>query len=35
MAEDCVEAAGMSLRAAGLADTRLLEIGRWIVDRTK
>lgn len=34
MAQDGIEAAGMSLRAAGLADTRLLEIGRWIVDRS-
>ncbi|MEQ1897432.1 MAG: polyprenyl synthetase family protein [Vicinamibacterales bacterium] len=34
MAQDCVEAAGMSLRAAGLADTRLIDIGRWIVDRS-
>ena len=34
MAQDCVEAAGLNLRAAGLADTRLLDIGRWIVDRS-
>ena len=34
MAQECVEAADMRLRTAGLADTRLLEIGRWIVDRT-
>ena len=34
MAQECVEAADMRLRAAGLDDTRLLEIGRWIVDRT-
>lgn len=34
MAQDCVEAAGLSLRSAGLADTRLLDIGRWIVDRS-
>ena len=34
MAQECVEAADMRLRAAGLAHTRLLEIGRWIVDRT-
>ena len=34
MAQECVEAADTRLRSAGLADTRLLEIGRWIVDRT-
>ena len=34
MAQECVEAADMRLRTAGLADTRLLEVGRWIVDRT-
>jgi geranylgeranyl diphosphate synthase type II len=33
MAADCLTRAQVRLRAAGLADSRLLEIGRWIVER--
>jgi geranylgeranyl diphosphate synthase, type II len=33
MASDCLARAEAELRAAGLADSRLLEIGRWIVER--
>ena len=34
MAAECLERAATALRAAGLAETRLMEIGRWIVDRS-
>lgn len=34
MAEECLERADRALRTAGLADSRLMEIGRWIVDRS-
>lgn len=34
MAADCLDRAADALRAAGLADSRLLEIGRWIVERS-
>jgi geranylgeranyl diphosphate synthase type II len=34
MADDCIERAGSTLAAAGLADTYLLGIGRWIVERS-
>ena len=33
MADECLARAEATLAAAGLADTRLLEIGRWIVSR--
>ena len=33
MAAECLTRAEASLRRAGLADSRLLEIGRWIVER--
>jgi geranylgeranyl diphosphate synthase type II len=33
MAHDCIERAEASLRAAELRDERLVEIGRWIVER--
>ena len=33
MAQECIERADVSLRAAGLQDERLIEIGRWIVGR--
>jgi geranylgeranyl diphosphate synthase type II len=33
MAHECIERAEASLRAAGLQDERLIEIGRWIVER--
>jgi hypothetical protein len=34
MARECVERAEAMLRAAGLGDARLIEIGRWIVGRS-
>jgi geranylgeranyl diphosphate synthase type II len=34
MAHESIRRAEASLRAAGLADSRLLEIGRWIVERS-
>ena len=34
MARDCIARAEASLRDASLADTRLVEIGRWIVERS-
>jgi len=34
MAADCLERAERALRAAGLAESRLMEIGRWIVNRS-
>jgi geranylgeranyl diphosphate synthase type II len=34
MARDCIARAETSLRDASLADTRLVEIGRWIVERS-
>jgi len=34
MARDCIARAEASLRDAGLGDARLLEIGRWIVERS-
>jgi geranylgeranyl diphosphate synthase type II len=34
MATDCLERAEEVLREAGLADARLLDIGRWIVERS-
>jgi geranylgeranyl diphosphate synthase, type II len=34
MAVECVDRAEATLRAAHLADSRLMEIGRWIVDRS-
>ena len=34
MAGECLTRAEASLRSASLADSRLLEIGRWIVERT-
>ena len=34
MARECIDRAEVSLRSAGVADTRLLEIGRWIVERS-
>jgi geranylgeranyl pyrophosphate synthase len=34
MAADCLARAERTLRAAGLAESRLMEIGRWIVDRS-
>ena len=34
MARACIDEAAADLRAAGFGDTRLLDIGRWIVDRT-
>jgi geranylgeranyl pyrophosphate synthase len=34
MARECIDRAEASLRAAGLGDARLLEIGRWIVERS-
>jgi geranylgeranyl diphosphate synthase type II len=34
MARDCITRAEASLRSAGLGDARLLEIGRWIVERS-
>jgi geranylgeranyl diphosphate synthase type II len=33
MARDCIARAESNLRDAGLADTRLIEIGRWIIER--
>jgi geranylgeranyl pyrophosphate synthase len=34
MARECIERAEATLRAAGLGDARLIEIGRWIVGRS-
>jgi farnesyl diphosphate synthase len=34
MARECIARADASLREAGLGDARLLEIGRWIVERS-
>lgn len=34
MAADCLERAERALRAADLAESRLMEIGRWIVNRS-
>jgi geranylgeranyl diphosphate synthase type II len=34
MAADCLERAAHALAAAGLADSRLMDIGRWIVNRS-
>jgi geranylgeranyl diphosphate synthase type II len=34
MAQECIQRAESALRAAGLGETRLLEIGRWIVERS-
>lgn len=34
MAADCLERAEHALRAAGLAESRLMDIGRWIVNRS-
>jgi geranylgeranyl diphosphate synthase, type II len=34
MARECIERAEAALGAAGMRDARLLEIGRWIVERT-
>lgn len=34
MAAECIERAEASLRSAGIGDARLLEIGRWIVERS-
>ena len=34
MARECIDRAEASLRSAGLRDERLLEIGRWIVERS-
>ena len=34
MARDCLEQAEAALRAAGVADERLIAIGRWIVERS-
>ncbi len=34
MARECIERAGASLREGGIRDDRLLEIGRWIVERS-
>jgi len=34
MARECLERAAAALAAAKLADSRLLQIGRWIVDRS-
>ena len=34
MAAECLERAASALRAAGLAESRLMEIGRWIVHRS-
>jgi farnesyl diphosphate synthase len=35
MAHECIERAEASLRTAGLQDERLIEIGRWIVERRR
>jgi geranylgeranyl diphosphate synthase, type II len=35
MARDCLDRAAATLDAAGMADARLLGIGRWIVERSK
>jgi geranylgeranyl diphosphate synthase type II len=35
MAHECIERAEAGLRTAGLQDERLIEIGRWIVDRRR
>ena len=35
MASACIASAEATLRAAGLADARLLQIGRWVVERTR
>jgi geranylgeranyl pyrophosphate synthase len=35
MARECIARAEASLRRAGLGDARLLEIGRWIVERSR
>jgi geranylgeranyl diphosphate synthase type II len=35
MARDCLQRAHAALTAAGMADARLLGIGRWIVERSK
>ena len=34
MAGECLQRAEASLRAAGLDDQRLLDVGRWVVERT-
>jgi farnesyl diphosphate synthase len=35
MAAECLDRAAATLRAAGIADDRLLAIGRWILERSK
>jgi geranylgeranyl pyrophosphate synthase len=34
MARECIDRAGTTLETAGMRDARLLEIGRWIVERS-
>jgi hypothetical protein len=34
MADECLARAATSLSAVRLADSRLLQIGRWIVERS-
>ncbi len=34
MARECIDRAEAALNAAAIRDARLLEIGRWIVDRS-
>ena len=34
MADECLERAAAALAAVSLADSRLLQIGRWIVKRS-
>jgi farnesyl diphosphate synthase len=34
MAAECLERADAALRSAAIADSRLTEIGRWIVERS-
>jgi farnesyl diphosphate synthase len=34
MASECLQRAEAALRAAGMADQHLLEVGRWVVNRS-
>jgi hypothetical protein len=34
MAADCLERAQAALKGASITDARLLDIGRWVVERT-
>jgi hypothetical protein len=34
MASECLEKAERNLHSAGLSESRLMDIGRWIVERS-